>query len=64
MKTILFISSILLLSATACSNDAEKQAEKTQDSIENVELDKVDEIRQNEDSLLKAKEAELMEQYK
>ena len=62
MKTALF--SILMASfCAACSNPAKEKAEKTRDSVEQVELKQVDEMLQNEDSLLKAKEAELLEKY-
>lgn len=62
MKTVLFT----LLTAAfgfGCSNPAKEKAEKTRDSVEHVELKQVDQMLQNEDSLLKAKEAELLKKY-
>jgi hypothetical protein len=61
MKTILLTA--ILISFGACSNEAQQQEEHIQDSIEQTEVDQVDEMLLNEDSLIKAKEKELLEKY-
>lgn len=50
----------------ACSNDQSKNSDSTStsDSVENAEVKQVDQILKNDDSLIKAKEKELLEQYK
>lgn len=50
----------------ACSNDQGKNSDSsiTSDSVENTEVKQVDQILKNDDSLIKAKEKELLEQYK
>jgi hypothetical protein len=53
---------LTLITATAffsCTNSAKEQEEKKRDSIETVEDKKVDQILQNEDSLMEAKRKEL-----
>ncbi len=60
MKTFYILT---LLTFAACSDKAAKQAEKTKDSVENAELKQVDRMLENQDSILKAKEKELLEQY-
>lgn len=62
MKTYYFLF-ILSLACASCSDGAGKQAQKTKDSVENAELKQVDRMLENQDSILKAKEKELMEQY-
>ncbi|MEZ4805638.1 MAG: hypothetical protein R2852_09190 [Bacteroidia bacterium] len=61
MKNILIIA--ILISLGSCSNTAQQHEEHVQDSIEQTEIDQVDEMLLNEDSLLKAKEKELLEKY-
>lgn len=56
----------LILSWTlpSCTSSEKKLEENQKDSIENAELQQVDRMRHNEDSLLKEKEKELLEKYK
>lgn len=54
---------ILLIQFSACSNrSGENQADLT-DTLEKKEMQSVDEMLKNEDSLMKAKEKELLEKY-
>ena len=60
MKHTLIIFLFMSCAIMACNSKA-KQVEKTRDSLE---MEKVDQMVLDQDSLIKAKEKELMEKYK
>ncbi len=61
MKYLIIIFFPLAYILGACNSDAKKQEQKKQDS---VEMEKVDQMLLDQDSLIKAKEKELLEKYK
>lgn len=62
MKGLLSIP-VLCLLLSACSGQANKTEQKAADSLELAEDKQVEAILKNEDSLMKAKEQELLKQY-
>jgi hypothetical protein len=55
-----FLGLSLVLLIASCSNSEQTTDSVSQDSIENKELDDVDAMLKNDDSLYKAKEKELL----
>ena len=53
-----------IIGFSACSGNSKSVEERRNDSMEEVEMKQVDQIRHNEDSLMKEKEKELLEKYK
>jgi hypothetical protein len=60
MKYVMISLSCLMY---ACSPSAQKQDEHNRDSIERSELEKVRQMKTNEDSLIREEEKRLMEKY-
>lgn len=60
----LILASIITLGFVACKSGGDKKVQAHQDSVENAELKKVDQMRINEDSMLKEEEKRLLEKYK
>lgn len=57
---VLFLSLIFI----ACNNQPKTEQEKQEDSLDQVSDAKVEKVLQNDDSILKEKERELLEKYK
>lgn len=55
-----FLGLILIIAFAACSNSEQQAESKAKDSIENKEMEDVDQMLKNDDSLYKAKERELL----
>lgn len=58
------ISALLFISLVAACNSTEVKEDHTSDSMDIVSDKKVDTLLMNDDSLIKAKEKELLEKYK
>ncbi len=61
MRTFVLI--LLCGTFASCNNNASKAKEAVKDSIEKAELNTVDDMLKNQDSILKEKEKELLEKY-
>lgn len=59
MKKIIILSCLLNFFVSACNSGKKPEETKVKDSIENVEVESVETIIQNEDSLIEAKKKEL-----
>lgn len=58
MKNLIILS-IIVFTVSSCNNSSKKVQEKVKDSIENKEIQSVETIINNEDSLMEAKKKEL-----
>jgi len=63
-KKPFFVILILLSTfSTACKSGTKEMGEKTQDSVEQTEMEQVDQMILNQDSLIKEEEKKIMEKY-